>query len=59
MKVNGKAEFLRNYESSIDVGKHVPADHISIAVEGRRFDDSQVADTQSFKSNSKLIGSSF
>lgn len=59
LKVNGKAEFLRNYESSIDAGKHAPADHISIAVEGRRFDDSQAVHTQSFKSSRKLIGSSF
>lgn len=59
LKVNGKAEFLRNYESSIDAGKHAPADHISIAVEGRRFDESQAAHTQSFKSSRKLIASSF
>jgi len=59
LKANGKAEFLKNYESSIDAGKHAPADHISISVEGRRFDDSQAAHTQSFKSSRKLIGSSF
>jgi len=46
LKVNGKAEFLRNYEGSNDAGKHAPADHSSISVEGRRFDGSEAAHTQ-------------
>jgi len=38
VKANGKAEFLSNYESFVDAGKHTPADHISIVVEGGWFD---------------------
>ena len=56
VKVNGKAALLRNYDSSIVSGKHAPADHINIAVEGGRFDDSPAAHTQSFKFTRKLIG---
>ena len=57
VKANGKGELMRNYESSIDAGKHASAHHINMAVEGDRFRDSVTAHTQSFKCTRKLIGS--
>jgi len=57
VKANGKGELMRNYESSIDAGKHASAHHINMAVEGGRFRDSVASHTQSFRCTRKLMGS--
>jgi hypothetical protein len=42
---NGKAELVRNYESSIDARKHASADQVNIAVEGEPHKSSNVHNT--------------